>query len=152
MRTKGWVVLATVSVVAVVLTVASAVTGAATTTVRLTVVEHSTTNAVIDTGFPGDTTGDVLTFHNKLYKAGEVVGHDKGSCFWFVLQKSWECRWTNVFSEGAIMVEGPSFEPHDSLLAVTGGTGEFKNATGRMRLRQLGGGRGFEFSFILTLS
>ena len=57
---------------------ASATSMAAT----FTVVEHATTDAVTDTGKKGDTAGDLLTFANKLYNAGNTtkVGSDNGYC------------------------------------------------------------------------
>ena len=34
-----------------------------------TVVERATTNTIVDVGSPGDSEGDVLTFHNDLFDA-----------------------------------------------------------------------------------
>lgn len=49
---------------------------------RLAVVEHATTDTVVDLTTNGDSTGDLLTFHNELFDAGNenVVGADQGEC------------------------------------------------------------------------
>ncbi|HEY7476616.1 MAG TPA: Allene oxide cyclase, partial [Actinomycetota bacterium] len=59
-----------VAVAAVALLVAGLVAQAgadARRTVTMTVIEHATTDKVIDTGKAGDSAGDLLTFHNKVY-------------------------------------------------------------------------------------
>jgi hypothetical protein len=52
------------------------------TSSRLAVVEHATTDTVVDLTTNGDSTGDPLTFHNELFDAGNenVVGADQGEC------------------------------------------------------------------------
>ena len=39
--------------------------------------------------------------------------------------KAWECFWTLTLDKGQITVEGPFLDSGDSVLAITGGTGEF---------------------------
>lgn len=149
MRAKLPILLAAASVVAVVLVTVIAATGSARTAARLTVVEHAKTDAEVDIGDAGDSTGDVLTFHNKLYKAGSIVGRDQGTCIRIVAGKSWECTWTNILSGGHISVEGPFYDAHDSTLAVTGGTGIYRHVGGQMHLHALSGGKRFVFAFTL---
>ena len=64
---------------------------------RLAVVEHATTDTVVDLTTEGDSTGDLLTFHNELFDAGNenVVGADQGECVRIEVGVSWECRWIN---------------------------------------------------------
>jgi len=119
---------------------------------RLNVIEHAVTDTVIDVGAPGDSTGDLLTFHNELFNASDttVVGTDQGECVRIdPAAGTWECRWTNVLRGGQITVEGPFFDAQDSVLAVTGGTGRYRNVRGEMELTSLVGGTEFEFSFRL---
>jgi allene oxide cyclase len=123
-----------------------------TTPTALHVIEHPVTDTVINTGAPGDTTGDLLTFHNKLYNAAntKVVGHDQGSCIRISpAQGSWECMWTNFVPGGHITVEGPFFDTRDSIVTITGGTGGYRNARGQMLLHAKPNGQfDFEFSVI----
>lgn len=79
---------------------------------RLAVVEHATTDTVVDLTTNGDSTGDLLTFHNELFDAGNenVVGADQGECVRIEVGVSWECRWINFLEGGSITVEGPFFD------------------------------------------
>lgn len=154
MRAK--MILTVVGVAASVVLVGSLIAVAASQRspepLTLTVIEHATTDTVIDVGDLGDSTGDLLTFHNKLFngKNTEIVGHNQGDC---VRIKpgvgTWECRWTNFLRGGHIMVEGPFFDAHNSALAITGGTGIFANARGMMVLKSRAGGTEFVFEFHL---
>jgi allene oxide cyclase len=117
---------------------------------RVHVIEHAVTDTVIDVGAPGDSTGDLLTFHNKLYNAANatVVGRDQGECIRISPAKgTWECRWTSFLPGGQITVEGPFFDTRDSILAITGGTGRYATAEGDMLLRSRSGGAEFDFIF-----
>ncbi len=127
------------------------------------VLEHPDTDAVIDTGAGGDTSGDLLTFANPIYNQADTaqVGTDQGDCIRIVTgaKGSWECRWVTRFPEdsrfgpGSITVEGPFFDAHDSTLAVTGGTGIYRGVTGTMRLEfddTIGTSGGYHFIFRLT--
>lgn len=112
------------------------------------VVERPISDVVIDTGEAGDTSGDLLTFANPLYdETNEVkVGRNQGECIRISPQKgSWECRWTAWVEGGSIMVEGPFFDAKPSVLAITGGTGTFRNARGSMSLTT---GTGGTFHFV----
>jgi hypothetical protein len=46
--------------------VASFTASSATAATTITVIEHATTDKVIDVGKKGDSPGDLLTFHNKV--------------------------------------------------------------------------------------
>jgi hypothetical protein len=103
---------------------------------RLAVIEHPTTDTVVDLTTNGDSTGDLLTFHNELFDdANEiVVGTDQGECVRIEVGVSWECRGINFLEGGSITVEGPVFDDGPSALAITGGTGAYGGARGSMRL------------------
>ena len=117
---------------------------------ELKVVEHATTDAVTDTGAEGDSAGDILTFANEVFDADDKnkVGTDQGICFRTVPGKAWECFWTLSLDKGQITVEGPFLDSGDSVLAITGGTGEFAGATGDMALSAIGtDGKAYNFVY-----
>jgi hypothetical protein len=118
----------------------------------LTVVEHATTDAVTDTGDKGDTAGDILTFANEIFDAGNAssVGSDNGWCVRTVVGKAWECFWTASFKDGQITVEGPFLDAGDSVLAITGGTGAYTGARGEMKLHARDA-KGSEYDFVYSL-
>lgn len=146
-------ILATVVALAAALA-AAAIAGAGSssrssgnTVVR--VVERATTDVVTDTGEPGDSAGDILTFANDLYDARNrtKVGTDNGHCVRTVVGKAWECFWTAFLQGGQITVEGPFFDAGPSTLAITGGTGKYSRARGSMDLRARNN-QGTEFDFV----
>jgi allene oxide cyclase len=104
--------------------------------VGITVIEHATTDKVVDVGKKGDSTGDILTFHNDVYDETDTtkVGADQGQC----VRESpkagtWECWWTTTLAAGQITIEGPYLDASNTVLAaVTGGTGLYENARGSM--------------------
>jgi hypothetical protein len=136
-----------VAVVGIVATTAGGVT--TSTAATFTVVERATTDAVTDTGKKGDTAGDLLTFANGLYNAGnsKKVGSDNGYCVRTVVGKSWECWWTSSLAGGQIVVEGPFLDAGPSQLAITGGTGKYSRARGWMDLRARNN-KGTEYDFV----
>src|SRR5213592_1790155 len=111
----------------------------------ITVIEHATTDATTDTGAAGDSAGDILTFANEVFDRADahVVGTDQGYCVRIVAGKSYECNWTTSLAGGQITVEGPFLDAGDSTLAITGGTGRYRNARGFMELHSLAGGTKF---------
>jgi allene oxide cyclase len=115
------------------------------------VIEHALTDTVVDTGAKGDSSGDLLTFHNPVFNAADTtqVGRDQGQCIRIAAGRSWECTWTTFLPGGHITVEGPFFDAHDSVVAVTGGTGVYRNARGAMLLRSRANGTEFDFVFRL---
>jgi allene oxide cyclase len=139
-------------VAAVGLTIA-VVTGGASTTPGQTihVIEHANTDTLADVDPPGDSTGDVLTFHNPVFNAADSqqVGRDQGYCIRIKASStgSWECNFTTFLKNGHITVQGPFFDTKDSVLAITGGTGAYRDARGVMELRSKAGGTKFAFIF-----
>jgi allene oxide cyclase len=116
------------------------------------VIEHATTDAVTN-GTAGDSAGNVLTFANDVFNAANVkkVGSDQGYCIRIVVGKTWECNWTTFLGEGQITVEGPFSDTGDTTLAITGGTGKYRNARGSMELNYHNPA-GTEFDFVFHLN
>ncbi len=141
--------VAAVTAVATFLVVTSAGGTPAALTVTFTVVERATTDAVTETGKKGDSAGDLLTFANALYNAGNTkkVGSDNGYCVRTVVGKSWECWWTTFLAGGQITVEGPFLDAGPSKLSITGGTGKYSRARGWMDLKARND-KGTEYDFV----
>jgi hypothetical protein len=115
------------------------------------VVEYATTDAVTN-GTAGDDAGNILTFANDVFNAADTakVGTDQGYCVRIVVSKSWECNWTTFLPGGQITVEGPFLDTGDSLVAITGGTGAYRNVRGSMDLKYHNpAGTKFDFVFHL---
>ena len=102
----------------------------------ITVIEHATSDTTTDTGATGDSVGDVLTFANDVFDATNAnkVGTDQGYCLRVVAGTSYECTWTTFLPGGQIVVAGPFYDAKDSTLAITGGTGRYRDARGTMEL------------------
>jgi allene oxide cyclase len=105
----------------------------------IVVVERATTDTPIDLGAPSDSIGDLLAFGNEVFDKTNTtkVGDDQGSCVRTKVGVAFECMWTTFLPGGQIVVEGPFFDAADSTLAITGGTGKFKNARGTMDLHAI---------------
>ena len=119
------------------------------------VIEHATTDLVIDTGPTGDSSGDLLTFANDVFDDANVekVGRDQGDCIRInVIEGSWECRWITFLKGGAITVEGPFYDTKNSVLVITGGRGTYKGARGSMEMKVLPDLTGYEFIFHVLAS
>ena len=119
---------------------------------QIDMVERATTDAVTDTGAKGDSAGDILTFANEVFDAEDKnkIGINQGICFRTVVGKAWECFWTVSLAKGQITVEGPFYDSGDSVLAITGGTGEYADAEGEMALSAIGtDGKAYRFIYKL---
>jgi allene oxide cyclase len=113
------------------------------------VIEHAVTDTVVHSGGPGDKTGNTLTFHNKVYDTSDKkqVGTDQGFCIRISPPDgTGECFWT-TFLRGQITVEGPFYDTKNSILAITGGTGAYRDASGQMNLNSSNGGKQYDFIF-----
>lgn len=153
MRKQLFVGALVVVLVGAALTISFAGTRAVTRPVTIHVIEHAVTDRVTDTGKKGDSPGDLLTWHNAIFDGANAkrVGHDQGDCIRISPKAgTWECRWlTYIAGRGAIMVEGAFFDGRNNTLAVTGGTLEFRNARGSMKLMSRHGGAQYDFIFQL---
>jgi hypothetical protein len=115
----------------------------------ITVIEHATTDTTTDTGASGDSVGDILTFANDVFDATNATkaGTDQGYCVRVVAGTSFECTWTTLLPGGQIVVAGPFYDAKDSTLAITGGTGRYRDARGTMELHARAGGTEYAFVF-----
>src|SRR4051794_6302366 len=116
-------------------------------TIRL--VEHADTDATTDTGAAGDSAGDILTFANPVFNRANTrqVASDQGYCVRVVVGRSYECTWTNLLKGGQVVVQGPFYDTRASTLAITGGTGRYRDARGSMRLHARPDGKSYDFVF-----
>jgi len=120
---------------------------------KIAVVEHADTDVVTDTGDEGDSVGDILTFANEVYdeENANEIGSDNGYCLRTVVGEAWECHWTLTLENGQITVDGPFYDKGDSVLAITGGTGDYAAASGQMNLHARND-QGSEFDFTYELA
>jgi hypothetical protein len=126
--------------------------GGAAADETIALVERAASDTVTDLGAKGDSAGDILTFANEIYDKDNAnkVGSDNGWCARTVVGKAWECIWTTTLAEGQITVEGPFYDTADSALAVTGGTGEYAEASGSLALHARND-KGTEYDFVFKL-
>jgi len=95
-----------------------------------------------DTGKDGPSVGDSFTFTEKLFHRGDRVGRDAGSCkVTRVTKRSFgsHCTVTATFrGRGDITVQGAILykrgERSRPTVAITGGTGDYKDAAGTVKL------------------
>jgi allene oxide cyclase len=150
------VLMALAAVTASALTAAAVAMGSGsgglTQSTRVHVIEHPVTDQVIDIGATGDSPGDQLPFANPIFNAdnSKRVGSDQGNCVRAsTVQGRWECMWTTFLPKGQITVEGPFRDQFaTTALAITGGTGAYRNARGTMILHLRSDG---SFDFIFRL-
>jgi hypothetical protein len=138
---------------ALVIALAAGGTGAASSGggKRIHVFETATTDTLVDLGPAGDSLGDTLTFANDVFDArtGKKVGTDQGQCVRTVVGVAFECAWTTFLPKGQITVQGPFYDAADSTVAITGGTGAYRNARGTMDVHARSATE-FDFVFHLT--
>jgi hypothetical protein len=107
-----------------------------TTTMNL--IEHADTDVVrhIGPAKEEDSAGDVLAFANPVFDSSnkKKVGTDNGACVRTAAGSAFECFWTLTLDGGQVTVQGPFYDGKDSVLAITGGTGEYEDASGQMKL------------------
>ncbi|MGH8170077.1 MAG: allene oxide cyclase family protein [Steroidobacteraceae bacterium] len=103
---------------------------------RITLVERAVSNHVVNVGAKGDSLGNLLVFANPVYdqRNRNQVGSDQGYCVRVISGKSWECFWTLILKGGQITTEGPFYDKGDSVLTITGGTGKYAGAKGKLLL------------------
>ncbi|MBA2124790.1 Allene oxide cyclase [Hyphomicrobium methylovorum] len=104
--------------------------------VAVVLVEHNSNWTTTDTGAPGDSVGDVMTFANTIFDAKneKQVGTNNGVCIRTVVAEAYECNWTTFLADGQISVAGPFYDAKDATLAVTGGTGAYEGMHGQLKV------------------
>jgi allene oxide cyclase-like protein len=112
--------------------------------VVIRVTETTVEDANLDLGEPGDSLGDQFIFRNDLSRAGKKVGIDGGVCTLVGLEPmvsaTLQCVATAVLPRGQITVQGlVTFTdgPSTFELAITGGTGRFREAHGVLTIEQV---------------
>ena len=102
----------------------------------IAVVEHATTDAVTN-GTAGDDVGNILTFGNDIFNAADTqqVAYRSGILYPHRRGRHRRCTWTTFLPSGQITVEGPFSDTGNTVLAITGGTGAYRNARGEMELK-----------------
>jgi len=130
------------------------VSGVATGDGRLTitVVERAISDTEVDLGDPGDSIGDLIAFGNPVYDAAnqQEIGRSQGSCVRAVVGQVYECAFTVVLPDGQLSVQGPFADSGDTVLAITGGTGDYAGARGEMGLSARDD-EGAEYDFVFSI-
>jgi hypothetical protein len=90
----------------------------------------------VDHGDPGFSADDVIVFSNDLYRDGQKVGEDGGTCTVTRITDAGaatlHCLGTNSLPGGQISVQGLAAPGEPFELAITGGTGRFSDASGQV--------------------
>jgi hypothetical protein len=125
----------------IIVVLSAGVLGGANVTVArdtLHVVERSVSETTIHLGAKqeSDSIGDMLVFANPIYDSSNAtqVGMVQGTCVRVIVGKSWECFFTLALANDRITLEGPYADTGDSIFAITGGTGRYIGAKGKMSL------------------
>jgi hypothetical protein len=114
--------------------------GAEAPTIKVTA--KPATEHFVDNGAPGDSPGDQIIFTERLFQHGERVGRDAVQCVEKTVTRhslTLQCLGTLIFrGRGQITIQGAlTFSEtgsSDETLAVTGGTREFRGASGEFRI------------------
>lgn len=79
------------------------VSGAGPNVLRIHVIEHATTETVVDLTANGDSTGDLSTFDNEIFHGDDqtVIGTSDVDCVRIDVGVSWECRWVTTLEVGS---------------------------------------------------
>ena len=97
-----------------------------------------------DLGAPGPSAADVIVFHDQLQRSGKTVGDEVGSCV-LVDPKQALANCTAVVrlgTRGTITYAFVNAPPPHKVLAVTGGSGQFRTVRGDGTLDENGDGTG----------
>ena len=142
MRTRTRAVAIGLSLAASVLLVQGSAVGAATGG------GHTMTFHVVfepfnytDLGTPGPSAADVIVFHDQLFQNAKPVGDEVGSCV--LVDETGLSNCTGVMrlgDRGTIAFSFVNAPPPHKVLAVTGGSGEFRTARGDGTLDENGDG------------
>lgn len=109
----------------------------------------TTESTFLDLGEEGPSLGDQFLFHDVLRTGGERVGHAGGVCTTTSTatgpQGESNCQVTLWLSGGQIATQGlvapPTEPPVAFAVAITGGTGQYEEATGEVHVKEISEGR-----------
>jgi hypothetical protein len=96
-----------------------------------------------DLGAPGPSAADVIVFHDQLLQGAKTVGDEVGSCV--LVDETGLSNCTGVMrleNRGTITYSFVNAPPPHKVLAITGGSGEFRTARGDGTLDENGDGTG----------
>src|SRR4051812_22945797 len=96
-----------------------------------------------DLGAPGPSAADVIVFHDQLQQGGKAVGDEVGSCT--VIDSNGLANCTGIVrlgERGTITYSFVNAPPPHKVLALTGGSGQFRTARGDGTLDENGDGTG----------
>ena len=109
-------------------------------TVTLTFTEKSTAGTFVDVDKSGaaPTVGDVFVFQSDLFDAvtNAKVGTVEGHCT-IITDTLSDCDASGILAGGQIRVAGASTEADVNVLAVTGGTGIYRNVSGQITIETI---------------
>jgi len=110
------------------------------------VMSREVDSADLDLGKRGFSLGDRFVFSDNLFRHGMRVGTDHGECMATRIHGSratFQCTATAVLRRGQITVQGAVTFAEDGSapfrLAVTGGTGRFRDAGGQLTVHESSG-------------
>ena len=84
-----------------------------------------------DLGEPGFSYPDAIVFQDELFEDGERVGHEVGSCVLVDAAGTANCTGVVTLDDrGTITFAFENAQAPEKVLAVTGGTGDFRSAGG----------------------
>lgn len=113
----------------------------------ITVMAKTVKETVLDLGDKGDSQGDRFVFSADLFEAGKQVGHSGVDCVLTRLEPTVQrghslCSASAVLARGQITVHGlitssPETQGRPFTLAITGGTGAYREARGELIVEEL---------------
>ncbi len=105
----------------------------------LTLVADEVRSEYVDLGAEGESAGDFILFEDVLYDStgARRVGRDAGRCELGI--RTFTCEATiKLDGRGKIRVAGALFGPEDNVFPVTGGTRDFRDIGGQLRVLEQG--------------
>jgi hypothetical protein len=107
---------------------------------RLVLIEKSTAGTFVDVDQSGDapTAGDVFVFQSDLFDAATnaKVGTVEGHCT-VITESLSDCDASGMMAGGQVRVAGASTDGTLNVLAVTGGTGIYRNVSGQITIETI---------------
>ena len=145
MRTKLWGLVLAMTILFVIggisVSLRPAVAASEKTTHLQFFVQFIGQDTFLDLGAPGPSQGDEFILHELVFTPDgrTQVGHDGGMCVIFdVAVPESNCTVTYSLPGGEITVQFLNSPPATKIVAVTGGTGIYRNARGQGKLVELG--------------